>query len=301
MYKNFHLLVVFLIASFASATASAGCRFIGGAQPEVLTPSITEMTVDPSVPDRTQIGPELAIWSGLFTYMYCDASPAYTQDFQMLGAPIPGSNGLYATNVPGIAYAVAHSYYSVLTWFPFSRTYTTATNWTIEPHTTNPAFRLRFFKYGKLQYGGGTINPATIARYVVSWSGGMINPTTINLPGIVVKTPACVISDTTVDMGSISAYDPRWQGVGTRGPDVPFNFSISGCSAGFTGIAFTLTPVTTLLSSPDWYITLDGASTAADWGCRFAGPMTMPSCPSAQPARWPSTMTTVAAAMPRWR
>lgn len=244
----------------------AACRYINGAGPDVITAPVSTLTVDPTLPDGTMIA-DIAVWVTYATYINCDASPAWTENWQVFG----GVTGpYYTTNVPGVVFQMYKSMKSQLYGLPGQWTHNWGGNLTFEPDTWNPALRLRFYKYGKVQYGGGNITPATIMRADITWAGGALNGVvTVNMPGITVKTPTCTISDIPVDMGKISVGDKVWKGVGSRGPDVAFNLAVSGCVAGFSGIAFTLTPVTSLQSAPDWHITLDSASTARGLGLQI--------------------------------
>ncbi|NML33937.1 type 1 fimbrial protein [Paraburkholderia sp. G-4-1-8] len=82
-----------------------------------------------------------------------------------------------------------------------------------------------------------------------------------------IVTPSCTTPDVNVVMSSIKQSELK--GVGTSAGTTSFNIALNSCPAGMNSIQYEIDPATTVVSSTDAVIALDGSSTATGIGLQL--------------------------------
>lgn len=185
---------------------------------------------------------------------------------------------VYATNVPGIGIKVIGknnqsgavpnppSVYRFLTAVGAAAEYTIDNSWGYQLIKTGPVTA------GTLSFSG-----AVAASWIsssptsVTGAGWVISPILVNSLYINGSTnvviPTCTTPNVNVAMPTI--YKSALKGVGTSAGTTSFNIALNNCPAGMNSIQYEINPATTVVSSADAVVALDGTSTASGVGVQL--------------------------------
>jgi major type 1 subunit fimbrin (pilin) len=183
-------------------------------------------------------------------------------------------SNVYATNVPGIGIKVIGqnnpsgalpSPPSVYSW----ATVTTTGYYTFD------SWGYQLIKTGAVTAGTLSFSGAVAASWISSSATSNVAPS--SRPNLLsslyingstsVVTPTCTTPNVSVVMPTI--YQSALKGAGTSAGTTSFNIALNSCPAGMNSIQYEIDPVTTVVSSTDAVVALDGSSTAAGIGVQL--------------------------------
>lgn len=255
----------------AGQTAWAGCS--SATTPVAKTFSSTGSTtisVARDVAPGTAIGPTYGPYDGTATTISCSAGTTYLMLKFTSTMTASGYTDIYQTNVPGIGVKV-WSNFSGTVYLGNSLKYWYSPGAAYSGGAWIASIYFQFYVIGPVSTGVVTL-PAPIAEsWANSVSGSTAGGTRYNTltmtDGISISTKACTTPSLTVDLGKHKVSE--FAGVGSVSSSTPFDFMLNSCLAGMSSVSYTFQPVTSLLSSPAQYITLDGSSSASGVGVQL--------------------------------
>ncbi|QWC87162.1 fimbrial protein [Cupriavidus metallidurans] len=240
-------------SSFAPAWAT--CSFMSGFSTLNITIPITKTVV---APRDLPVGAELTrfTWSpspGEF-YATCSGNGARYWNLSQ----VPGSDNIFPTNVPGVGVKITNQN----TPFPTSASYSGSS---ITFYWGAQNLNYVFVKTGPVSYG--TVDGASLPTVEYNFDSSLVVYRAGAVGSITFSPASCQTPDVTVPMQNHRTSE--FSGIGSFTSSTGFNIALNNCPGGMTTIMYQVDAVTTILSSANSVVALDGSSGATGIGVQL--------------------------------
>jgi major type 1 subunit fimbrin (pilin) len=198
--------------------------------------------------------------------VYCSPSGYQTESMYAAQTTTSIAN-VYATNVPGIGIKVISGLGAlpapplISSWYSFSGS--VGSVW--------DSWGYQLIKTGPVTPGTLSFSGPVAASWVSTSATSLVGSAVVNYlyinGGANIVAPACTTPNVNVVMPSI--LSSVLKGVGTSAGRASFNITLNSCPAAMTSIQYEIDPATTVISSTDAVVELDGSSTASGIGVQL--------------------------------
>ncbi|MDN6859915.1 fimbrial protein [Pseudomonas sp. CAN2814] len=268
MQSRFIVLAAVLVGVLFVGQSSwaAICSFTSGGPGSYTIPAIPPISVSRDIAPGTPLTSVLGPYSTSTAKVSCVGKMWVTGKF----GPVLEASGIenvYKTNVPGVGIKMWNGGSATPVYFGNS-----INSWGVPSDNYSGDLWLRntylqFIAIGTVSAGNYSLSNPIMEGYASASPTAQSNAllyASFSLNSFAITARSCATPNVTVNLGKHKISE--FTGIGSVSSSTPFNFAMNNCMAGMASISYMFQPVTSLISSPAQYITLDGSSTASGVG-----------------------------------